>query len=139
MMLPRSVVRKTFPVTRSLRGELGSTILWKHTTVVFVIFQGSSRSLTAIVTTDSSSNYFSLASKHFNTTSATNSFSIFSFPCQPFRASFRLLSPLQPPSPLPIGHRFSMCTGPNRTAPQPQTRTPSSHYFNCASSNNSPR
>lgn len=81
----------------------------------------------AIVTTDSSSNYFSLASKHFNTTSASELvlFSRFranlSSPCSVFSRS--LFLPFVSSLFNSFRLRFSMYTGPNRAVPSTRTST----------------
>lgn len=94
----------------------------------------------------SSSNYFSLASKHFNATS-TNELVLFSLPRNPpFRTASllpRVLSrplsvlrpPPSPPPPLPLVRwvRDSNLGQPLNADHE------SAHYFNCVNGNNSPR
>lgn len=87
----------------------------------------------------SSSNYFSLASKHFNATS-TNELVLFSLPRNPLRhptaEQNRVTS-----SPV-CSHSLSalhplLAVRTRSQLGHPLTRSP--HYFNCANSNNSPR
>ena len=147
MILPRLVVRKVakdFSVTRSLRREFGSTTLWKDTDGCLRHRSGGPHSANAVVTTDSSSNYFSLASKHFNTTSA-NELVLFSR----FRANLSspcsVLLPASPPPSLsrPVSFQFPSAPFFDAYRSQPDyplnTDLRSPHYFNCASSNNSQR
>jgi len=82
----------------------------------------------------SSSNYFSLASKHFNATS-TNELVLFSLLRNPLRHPPPEQNRASSPGPFPC--RSPLLT--TRTRSQlghPLTRSP--HYFNCANGNNSP-
>lgn len=87
----------------------------------------------------SSSNYFSLASKHFNATS-TNELVLFSLPRNPLRhpSSEQNRVTSSPVRSRPLSELRPLLA--MRTRSQlghPLTRSP--HYFNCANGNNSPR